>query len=381
VTALTERECREALQQARRLVVKVGTSTLTHKTGKLNLERMERLVRELVDQVNAGRQVVLVTSGAVGAGMGRLGLKEKPRTLPEKQAAAAVGQGLLMHMYEKLFSDYGLLVAQILLTRDDLADRRRYLNSRHTLATLLHLGVVPIVNENDTVAVDEIRVGDNDTLAALVAGLVDADILILLTDIGGLFSSNPLTDRDATLLRCVTEITPEIEALAGGAGSTWSTGGMATKLQAARLATSFGIPVVITSGLEGGRISAVLRGEEVGTIFIPREHRTHTRKRWLAYGPGIQGQVQVDAGAVRAICGGGKSLLPGGVVAVYGDFDQGAIISIIDPDGKEIARGMSNYAAEAIRRIQGRKTKEIVEILGYKDYDEIVHRDNMIVLV
>lgn len=378
---MTERECREALQQARRLVVKVGTSTLTHKTGKLNLERMERLVRELVDQVNAGRQVVLVTSGAVGAGMGRLGLKEKPRTLPEKQAAAAVGQGLLMHMYEKLFSDYGLLVAQILLTRDDLADRRRYLNSRHTLATLLHLGVVPIVNENDTVAVDEIRVGDNDTLAALVAGLVDADILILLTDIGGLFSSNPLTDRDATLLRCVTEITPEIEALAGGAGSTWSTGGMATKLQAARLATSFGIPVVITSGLEGGRIGAVLRGEAVGTLFLPREHRTHTRKRWLAYGPGTQGQVQVDAGAVRAICGGGKSLLPGGVVAVYGDFDQGAIISIIDPDGKEIARGMSNYAAEAIRRIQGRKTKEIVEILGYKDYDEIVHRDNMIVLV
>ncbi|WP_156273217.1 glutamate 5-kinase [Neomoorella glycerini] len=377
---MTERECREALQQVRRLVVKVGTSTLTHKTGKLNLERMERLVRELVDQVNAGRQVVLVTSGAVGAGMGRLGLKEKPRTLPEKQAAAAVGQGLLMHMYEKFFSDYGLLVAQVLLTRDDLADRRRYLNSRHTLATLLHLGVIPIVNENDTVAVDEIRVGDNDTLSALVAGLVDADILILLTDTGGLFTANPRNHKDASLLHCVTEITPEIEALAGGAGSTWSTGGMATKLQAARLATSFGIPVVITSGLEGGKIGAVLRGEEVGTIFIPREHRTHTRKRWLAYGPAAQGQVQVDGGAVRAICQGGKSLLPGGVVAVYGDFDQGAIISIIDPDGKEIARGMSNYPAAAIRRIQGRKTKEIVEILGYKDYDEIVHRDNLIVL-
>ncbi|WP_258360312.1 glutamate 5-kinase [Moorella sulfitireducens (nom. illeg.)] len=378
---MTEKECREALQHACRLVVKVGTSTLTHKTGKLNLERMERVVRELVDQVNSGRQVVLVTSGAVGAGMGRLGLKEKPRTLPEKQAAAAVGQGLLMHMYEKLFSDYGLLVAQVLLTRDDLADRRRYLNSRHTLATLLNLGVVPIVNENDTVAVDEIRVGDNDTLSALVAGLVDADILILLTDTGGLFTSNPQDDENATLLTCVTEITPEIEALAGGAGSTWSTGGMATKIQAARLATSFGIPVVITSGLESGKISAVLRGEGVGTIFIPREHRTHTRKRWLAYGPAAQGRVQVDAGAARAICLNGKSLLPGGVVAVYGEFDQGAIISIIDPDGKEIARGMSNYPAGAIRRIQGRKTKEIVEILGYKDYDEIVHRDNMIVLV
>lgn len=377
---MTEQECRLALSHARRLVIKVGTSTLTHKTGKLNLGRMERLVRELVDQVNAGRQVVLVTSGAVGAGMGRLGLKENPRTLPEKQAAAAVGQGLLMHMYEKFFSDYGLLVAQVLLTRADLADRSRYLNSRHTLAALLRLGVVPIVNENDTVAVEEIRVGDNDTLSALVAGLVDADILFLLTDTGGLFTANPVTSEDATLLPCVTEITPEIEALAGGAGSTWSTGGMATKIQAARLATSFGIPVVIASGLKDGQINAILNGEKVGTIFLPREHRTHTRKRWLAYAPAVQGQIRVDAGAARAICKNGKSLLPGGVTAVEGDFEQGAIVSIIDPAGKEIARGMANYPAAAISRIKGRRTVEIGEILGYKDYDEIVHRDNLIVL-
>ena len=377
---MTEEECRQTLSRAQRLVVKVGTSTLTHKTGKLNLERMERLVRELVDQVNAGRQVVLVTSGAVGAGMGRLGLKEKPRTLPEKQAAAAVGQGLLMHMYEKFFSDYGLLVAQVLLTRDDLADRTRYLNSRHTLAALLRHGVIPVVNENDTVAVEEIRVGDNDTLSALVAGLIDADILFLLTDTGGLFTANPTTDAGACLLPCITEITPEVEALAGGAGSTWSTGGMATKIQAARLATSFGIPVVIASGLQAGQISSILRGEEVGTIFLPREHRTHTRKRWLAYAPAAQGQIQVDAGAARAICKNGKSLLPGGVTAVTGDFGQGAIVSIVDPAGKEIARGMTNYPAAAIYRIKGRKTGEIGEILGYKDYDEIVHRDNLIVL-
>ncbi|MDN5344708.1 MAG: glutamate 5-kinase [Clostridia bacterium] len=324
--------------------------------------------------------MVLVTSGAVGAGVGRLGLQEKPRTLPEKQAAAAIGQGLLMHMYEKFFSDYGLLVAQVLLTRDDLADRRRYLNSRHTLAALLRLGVVPVVNENDTVAVDEIRFGDNDTLSALVAGLIDADILILLTDTGGLFTANPAVDRGATLLPCIPEITPEIEALAGGSGSAWSTGGMTTKIQAARLATSFGIPVVIASGLEGGQISAILRGEGIGTIFLPREHRAHTRKRWLAYAPAAQGQVQVDAGAARAIGRQGKSLLPGGVTAVEGEFDQGAIISIVDPEGKEIARGLANYPAAEIRRIQGRKTKEIGEILGYKDYDEIVHRDNMIVL-
>ncbi|BCV20487.1 glutamate 5-kinase [Moorella sp. Hama-1] len=377
---MTEEECRQTLSQARRLVVKVGTSTLTHKTGKLNLERMERLVRELVDQVNAGRQVVLVTSGAVGAGMGRLGLKEKPRTLPEKQAAAAVGQGLLMHMYEKFFSDYGLLVAQVLLTRDDLADRTRYLNSRHTLAALLRHNVIPVVNENDTVAVEEIRVGDNDTLSALVAGLIDADILFLLTDTGGLFTANPATDAGACLLPCITEITPEVEALAGGAGSTWSTGGMATKIQAARLATSFGIPVVIASGIHAGQISSILRGEEVGTIFLPREHRAHTRKRWLAYAPAAQGQIQVDAGAARAICKNGKSLLPGGVTAVVGDFEQGAVVSIVDPAGKEIARGMTNYPAAAISRIKGRKTGEIGEILGYKDYDEIVHRDNLIVL-
>lgn len=377
---MTERECRQALQKAQRLVVKVGTSTLTHKTGKFNLGRMERMVRDLADQANAGRQVVLVTSGAVGAGMGRLGIKTKPRTLPEKQAAAAVGQGLLMHMYEKLFNDYGLLVAQVLLTRDDLADRARYLNARHTLSTLLRLGVIPIVNENDTVAVEEIKVGDNDTLSALVAGLVDADVLFLLTDTRGFFTADPETNKDACLLSCVTEITPEIEALAGGSGSTWSTGGMGTKIQAARLATSFGIPVVIASGLQRGQISAALRGENVGTVFLPREHRTHTRKRWLAYAPAAQGQIQVDAGAVRAICKEGKSLLPGGVTSVTGDFDQGAIVCIVDPEGKEFARGMTNYPAAAVGRILGRKTGEIVEILGYKDYDEVIHRDNLIIL-
>lgn len=212
---MTERECRQALRQAQRLVVKLGTSTLTHKTGKFNLARMERIVRELADQVNGGRQVVVVSSGAVGAGMSRLGIKKKPRTLPEKQAAAAVGQGLLMHMYEKLFNEYGLQVAQILLTRDDLADRRRYLNARHTLAALLRLGIVPVVNENDTVAVEEIQFGDNDTLSALVAGLIDADLLFLLTDTAGLFTANPETHQEASLLSCVSEITPEIEAVAG----------------------------------------------------------------------------------------------------------------------------------------------------------------------
>lgn len=378
---MTAGDCRRALAESRRLVVKVGTSTLTHQTGKLNLERIERLVRELADHVNAGRQVILVTSGAVGAGMGRLGFKERPRTLPEKQAAAAVGQGILMHMYEKFFAEYGLTVAQVLLTRDDLAERRRYLNARHTLGTLLRLGVLPIVNENDTVAVDEIRVGDNDTLSALVAGLVDADVLILLTDSQGLYTANPHSCPEAKLIPVVEEITPELESLAGGSGSTWATGGMITKLQAARLATNFGIPVIIASGLLPGQIAAILRGEEVGTLFLPREHKAHGRKKWLAYGPVVQGKIQVDAGAARAIVHSGKSLLPSGITAVEGEFERGSLVSIVEPGGKEIARGMSNYSAEEIRRIQGKKTSEILAILGHKDYDEVVHRDNLIVLV
>lgn len=378
---MTAGDCREALAESKRLVVKVGTSTLTHHTGKLNLERMERLVRELADQVNAGRQVILVTSGAVGAGMGRLGLKGRPRTLPEKQAAAAVGQGMLMHMYEKFFAEYGLTVAQVLLTKDDLAERRRYLNARHTLGTLLRLGVLPIVNENDTVAVEEIRVGDNDTLSALVAGLVDADVLILLTDSQGLYTADPRSCPEARLIPVVEEITPEVEGLAGGSRGTWATGGMVTKLQAARLATNFGIPVIIASGLLPGQVAAILRGEEIGTLFLPREHKAPGRKKWLAYGPVVQGKIWVDAGAARAILQSGKSLLPSGITGVEGEFEQGSLVSLVDPAGREIARGMTNYAAEEIRRIQGKKTSEILAILGHKDYDEVVHRDNLIVLV
>ncbi|MDN5347288.1 MAG: glutamate 5-kinase [Clostridia bacterium] len=378
---MIEEAYRSNLKNVRRLVVKVGTSILTYATGRLNLERMERLVRELAGLANAGYQVILVTSGAVGAGMGRLGLKERPRTMPEKQAAAAVGQGLLMHMYEKFFSEYGRVVAQILLTKEDLADRRRYLNARHTLGALLRLGVVPVINENDTVAVDEIRVGDNDTLSALVAGLADAELLVLLTDIDGLYTADPQHDPEATLIPLVEEITPEIEALAGGRGSRWSVGGMQTKLQAARLATSFGIPMVITSGLEAGRLAAILAGKRVGTLFLPKEHRLHARKKWLAYCPPAPGLIKIDPGAERAILNEGKSLLPSGIIEVVGDFGQGAVVSVVTVEGKEIAKGMVNYPAEDIRRIQGRKTGEIVEILGYKDYDEVIHRDNLVILV
>lgn len=368
------------LTKARRLVVKVGTSILAYPDGRLNLWRLERLVREIAAVSNAGRQVVLVTSGAVGAGMGRLGWTRKPRTLPEKQAAAAVGQGILMHMYEKLFAEYGQVVAQVLLTRADVADRGRYLNARHTLLTLLHYRVIPIVNENDTVAVEEIRVGDNDTLSALVAGLVDADLLLLLTDTAGLYTANPKACADATRIEIVHEITPEIEQLARGGTSSLGTGGMGTKLLAAHMAMNSGIPMVIAHGGEERVIERTLAGELLGTLFLPQQGRLAAKKRWIAYGPAPQGSLRVDAGAAEALLKGGKSLLPAGVTEVEGDFEAGAVVSVHAPDGREIARGIANYSAGEIRKIKGCRSGEIAAVLGHKDYDEVIHRDNLCLL-
>ncbi|MHB1127521.1 MAG: glutamate 5-kinase [Bacillota bacterium] len=364
-------------KEVSRLVVKVGTSTLTHSNGQLNLYHLEKLVRQLADIANQGKEVVLVTSGAVGAGIGKLGLKQRPKNIPEKQAAAAVGQGVLLHMYEKLFAEYGHTVAQVLLTREDVADRRRYLNARNTLLTLLQYRVIPIVNENDTIAVDEIRLGDNDTLSALVAGLVDAHLLILLTDTDGLFTGNPKSNSQATLIPLVSEINQDIEGLAGGAGSTGGTGGMATKVHAARIAMGTGIPMIIANGSREGIIRRILQGEGEGTLFITKEGRMHARKRWIAFGSDIQGSIHVDAGATQAILTGGKSLLPIGVTAVIGSFEAGNVVSVIGPEGQEIARGMVNYNATEVEKIKGKKSSEIASVLGYKDYDEIVHRNNM----
>lgn len=371
---------RSGFSGVKRLVIKVGTSTLTYSTGKLNLSRLEQLAREIADLANQGREVVLVTSGAVGAGIGRLGLRHYPRTMPEKQAAAAVGQGILMHMYEKFLMELGHVVGQVLLTREDLADRRRYLNARNTLLTLIHYGVIPIVNENDTVAIDEIRLGDNDTLSALVAGLVDAELLILLTDAEGLCARDPRSGpEEAAVLPVVQEITPEIEKLAGGAGSPLATGGMSTKLAAARIAQGSGIPMVIANGSEPGVIARVLRGECIGTLFVPREGKMHSKERWIAFGSEVQGRIYIDAGASRALLTGGKSLLPIGVVGVEGNFDTGAVISIVtSSSGKEIGRGIVNYSAKEIEKIMGKKTADIPAILGYKDYDEVVHRNNLV---
>ncbi len=372
---------RKKYTDAKRLVIKVGTHVLAYETGKLNLHRIESFVREVADLVNSGREVVLVSSGAVGAGMGKLGLKEKPKTIPEKQAIAAVGQGVMMHIYEKLFAEYGLAVAQVLLTREDVADRRRYLNARNAFFRLLQFGVVPIVNENDTIAVEEICLGDNDTLSALVAGLVDAGLLILLSDIEGLYTANPREYRDARLIEEVKEITPEIEMLAGGAGTKMAIGGMITKIQAARIATSFGIPMVIAHGKKPGALRQVLDGELQGTLFLPGEHKPAAKKRWIAFGSEIKGSVTVDRGAQQAIIKHGKSLLPIGVVASGGDFQTGNVVSILSLDGEEFARGIINYNSEELDKIRGKNSNDIEKILGYKDFDEVIHRDNLAVRV
>ncbi len=368
---------RQELTDCKRIVVKVGTSTLTHNTDQLNLMRMESLTRELADLHNQGRDVLLVSSGAIGVGVGRFGLKEAPRTLPMKQALAAVGQGTLLHMYEKLFAEYGKIVAQVLLTKDDFQERLRYLNCRNTLLTLLSLGVIPIINENDTVVLDEIKFGDNDTLSALVAGSVNADLLIILSDIDGLYDDDPRRNPEAKRRSEVYEITEEMEKSSHSRGTKLASGGMYTKLLAARMVMTAGIPMVVADGADKDILRRIIAGEQVGTLFVPRENKMHARERWIAFSSFPQGSIQVDTGARDAIYKRGKSLLPGGVVGVDGDFERGEVVAIIDPDGHEFARGITNYSAGEIRLIAGQKTSQIEQILGGKDYDEVIHRNNL----
>lgn len=372
---------REMLKNAKRIVVKVGTSTITYSNGKRNFSQIDRLARELSDLQNQGKEMILVTSGAVAVGVDRLGLPKKPDTIPGKQAAAAVGQGVLMHTYEKFFADYGQVVAQVLLTKTESIDRHRYTNSRNTFMELLKQGVIPIVNENDVVALDELKIGDNDNMSALVAGIVDADLVIILSDIDGLYTANPQTNPDAELVSLVTEITPEIEASAGGVGSARGTGGMATKIQAAKAATSSGINLVIASGTEKNAIPRIVNGENIGTLFVSRENRLQFRKRWLAFGARIQGSVVVDAGCAEAIHkAGGCSILPAGVISVEGCFEPGSTISVKDGDGHELARGLSHYSSEELEKIKGCKSCDIEDIIGHKNYDEIIHRDDLVIL-
>ncbi len=372
---------REALKAAKRIVVKVGTSTITYGNGKRNFSQIDRLARELSDLQNRGKEMILVTSGAVAVGVDRLGLAKKPDTIPGKQAAAAVGQGVLMHTYEKLFADYGQVVAQVLLTKTESLDRHRYTNSRNTFMELLRQRVIPIVNENDVVALDELKIGDNDNMSALVAGIVDADLVIILSDVDGLYTANPQTHPEAKLVHTVTEITPEIEESAGGAGTLRGTGGMATKIQAAKAATSSGISLVIASGTEKNAVPRIVAGEEIGTLFVSRENRLQFRKRWLAFGARIMGSIVVDEGCCKALHkAGGCSILPAGITGVEGSFEAGSTVSVKDAQGHELARGLVHYSSEELAKIKGCRSGEIEELLGHKNFDEVIHRDDLVIL-
>ena len=378
---LNNESSREALKKAKRIVIKVGTSTITYANGKRNFSQIDRLAREISDLQNQGKEMILVTSGAVAVGVDRMGLPGKPKTIPGKQAAAAVGQGVLMHTYEKFFADYGQIVAQVLITKTEAIDRHRYTNTRNTFMELMRQRVIPIVNENDVVALDELKIGDNDNMSALVAGIVDADLVIILSDVDGLYTANPQTHPDAVIVPEVAEITPEIEASAGGVGSARGTGGMATKIQAAKAATSSGIHLVIASGTEKNAITRVLQGEELGTLFVSRENRLQFRKRWLAFGAKIAGSIVVDDGCAKAIRkAGGCSILPAGVFAVQGEFLPGSTVSVIDKDAHELARGLVHYSSAELEQIKGCNSGEIANILGHKNFDEVIHRDDLVIL-
>jgi glutamate 5-kinase len=360
--------------QALTLIVKVGSSSLTGGTNRLDRAFIADLAAQISALWGEGHRVLLVTSGAIAAGAERLCLKGRPRTLAMTQAAAAVGQGLLMEVYSAAFAACERTVAQVLITRQDTADRSRYVNARHTLTSLLRLGVVPIVNENDTVSVDEIRFGDNDTLAALVATLVQADLLVLLTDVPGFFGA------DGAVLPTVPEITPELFELAGGAGSTTGTGGMVTKLQAAEIAGEAGIPTVIVRAREPGILRTILRGDGVGTRFLPRAKRMRSRKQWIAFAAPPRGALAVNPCAVHALVAHRRSLLPIGVVRVEGVFHAGDTVSITDENGEEFARGVINCDHREADLVRGHRTGEISRLIGRDDLQELVHRDNLVLL-
>jgi glutamate 5-kinase len=362
-----------------RLVVKVGTNTLTNGADNLCRPVMLEVVRQIAQLLDRGDEVALVTSGAIVAGREALQVAPNAKDIPFKQVLAAVGQARLMQTWDQLFAHYGRTVAQTLLTRADLADRQRYLNARNTLLALLDRGVVPIVNENDVVAVEEIKIGDNDNLSALVANLVDANLLVLLTDTAGLYSADPRRDPSATLIAEVPTITDDIMKLAAGAGTSRGTGGMATKVQAARLATESGVMVLIANGRMDNVLLQAANGGEIGTRFAPAKSGLESRKRWILAGLTGTAAAGIDAGAAAAL-GQGRSLLPAGIVDVRGRFDRGDSISIVDSAGKTLGCGVVNYSSSDLDRIKGCKSSEIGSVLGYHYGDEVIHRNNLVVL-
>ena len=371
---------RTPLAEARRIVVKIGSSLLTNAGAGLDRDAIAGWAKQIAALRERDVEVVVVSSGAIAEGMKRLGWSKRPHAVHELQAAAAVGQMGLVQVWESCFAQVGLHTAQVLLTHEDLADRRRYLNARSTLKSLLALGVVPIINENDTVVVDEIRFGDNDTLGALVTNLIEGDALAILTDQKGLYSADPRKDPAAKLVERGTAGDPALEAMAGGAGSAIAIGGMLTKILAAKRAARSGAHTAIAWGREPEVLARLFSGESVGTLLASNTARVAARKQWLADHLKPSGRIVLDEGAVKALGGGGKSLLAIGATAVEGSFGRGELVSVCDPAGREIARGLVNYAASETARILRRPSSEIEAILGYISEPELIHRDNLVLL-
>jgi glutamate 5-kinase len=371
---------REILRRVRRVVVKIGSQILSSSEG-IEESRLRALVRELAALHDQKKEVVVVSSGAVAAGMTRLGRKERPKTIPEKQALAAVGQIKLMALYERYFSKFDKSVAQVLLTHADLANRQRYINAKHTFQMLLESSIVPIVNENDTVAVEEMKFGDNDHLSALVATLLDADLLVILSDVEGVYDRDPRLFSDAQLISLIADIKQAKNVFNGAKPSALGTGGIATKLAAGEEAALAGIPTMITNGLTNRPIGRVFdSGEEVGTLILPDQNRLTHRKHWIAFNLKPAGDIVVDGGAREALVQKGRSLLPSGLQEIRGSFGVGECVRCLDASGREFARGLVNYSAQELNQITGLHTSKIEKILGYKAYDEIIHRDDLVVL-
>lgn len=364
----------------KRLVIKIGSNILADGKEGLNTKRISSIASDIALLHDKGYDIVIVSSGAVAAGMKKLGLKKRPKDIKLKQAAAAVGQSSLMWAYERSFGEFNRKVAQVLLTRDDFSDRKRYINSKNTLLTLLSYRIIPVINENDTVSTDEIKFGDNDHLASLVAGIIEAERFIILSDVEGLYTADPRHNPGAGLIEYVEEITPELEERAGGAGSVVGTGGMYSKILAAKRAMDHGIMVHIISGKKEGLLAALIEGKQCGTTFRPKKEKLSSRKGWIAYGSRSKGSLTLDDGAVKALVEGGKSLLPSGIISAEGAFDTGDAVYCLSAKGDRIAKGLTNYSSSELEKIRGKRTSEIEGILGYKYSDEAIHRDNLVLL-
>lgn len=370
------------VKDIKRIIIKIGSSSLCNHRGKIEKSKVLQIVLQVSKLVKQGYSVVLVSSGAIAAGMGTMNLDEKPQTIPEKQALAAIGQARLMQIYEEIFELFDLKCSQVLLNHGDFDDRKRLMNLSNTMNALMNYGVIPIVNENDALAVDEIKVGDNDTLSALLVPVVDADLLVLISDIDGLYTDNPHTNKDAVLLKYVEEVTSDIENMAkGDSSSGLGTGGMMTKINAAKSVNAYGSHMVIVNGNKEDTITHIFDEDENGTWFNGNSGKTlNNKNHWLAYRSSAKGSVVVDNGAKDALINGRKSLLPKGIVDVKDQFLMGQVIYIDDEEGHHIAKGITNYSSDEIKLIKGMNSSQIESILHYKDYDEVIHANNMVIL-